>query len=126
MSKKYILSCMYYKFNERGVIFVELDELGEFDTYEDALWKQIMLQEEFISIMNKNLYLKNIPFPTKINRNVDDIIHILDRHPYSEPRKFDKAQELIKKHPVLTHKEYYIFPHKEYYIFTSQLHSILV
>jgi hypothetical protein len=126
MSQKYILICRYYKFNERGVINVEMGKLGEFDTHEDALWKQIMLQEEFISIMNKNPYLKIYLSPQKINRNVDDIVHILDHHPYSEPRKFDKAQELIKKHPVLTHKEYYIFTHKEYDELTSELKLILV
>jgi hypothetical protein len=108
MSQKYILSCMYYTFDVQNEMSLKFDVLGEFDTHEDALWKQIMLQEEFISIMNKNPHLESATPPMRIKRNVDDIIHILHHYFNSTSENYNMLSKLIEKHPVLTHKEYYI------------------
>jgi DNA-directed RNA polymerase subunit L len=108
MSQKYTLGCMYYTFDGHDEMSLKFDVLGEFDTHEDALWRQIELQEEFISIVYKNPHLESAASPMRIKRNVDDIIHILHHYIHSTSEDYNKVKKLIEKHPVLTHKEYYI------------------
>jgi hypothetical protein len=107
--EKQALICTYYDFEGYNSIAVKLNNLGVFDTYEDALWKQIELQEQFITLMDTfDCFTPLKERGIKYNREADDIISTLNIHP--SHYLYPVVRELIEMFPVLTYTKFRIVP----------------